>query len=106
MTDADGIRHLVKGPVLPRDVWHDAKGFRYIVKLNEFNQPIRKGGKILVSFLGDIAKNDSLCPVGVPSWRAVNNQLKTNVVTMIRVCGFIVLNTYVNCSFILAWLTV
>ncbi|XP_056693071.1 uncharacterized protein [Spinacia oleracea] len=82
--DADGIRHLVKGPVLPRDVWHDAKGFRYIVKLNEFNQPIRKGGKILVSFLGDIAKNDSLCPVGVPSWRAVNNQLKTNVVTMIR----------------------
>ncbi|KAL2943577.1 Dual specificity tyrosine-phosphorylation-regulated kinase 3 [Bienertia sinuspersici] len=64
--NVDGKRHLVKGPVQPRDVWND-RGLRYYVQFNEFNQPLRKGGCILVSFLGDVAKRETFCPVGVSS---------------------------------------
>ena len=96
LADAEGIHHLVKGSVMPRDVWLDTPGFRYIVKFNEFNQPLRKGGKILVSFLGDIAKIDDMCPVGLDSWRDLDANLRANIVKAIRVCGFILLNTYIN----------
>ncbi|KAL2904001.1 Ecotropic viral integration site 5 protein-like protein [Bienertia sinuspersici] len=65
--DVDGKRHLVRGPVQPRDVWND-RGLRYYVHFNDLNQPLRKGGCILVSFLGDIAKRETFCPVGVSSW--------------------------------------
>ncbi|XP_021851672.2 uncharacterized protein [Spinacia oleracea] len=82
--DANGKCHLVKGSVQPRDFWTDEKGFRYYVKLNEFCQPLQKGGSILVTFLGDIAKKDSLCLVGIKTWRAVNKKLKSNIVTMVR----------------------
>ncbi|KAL2932477.1 Thymidylate kinase [Bienertia sinuspersici] len=61
--DLDGKRHLVKGPVQPRDVWND-RGLRYHVQFNDFNQPLRKGGSILVSFLGDVAKREAFCPIG------------------------------------------
>ncbi|KAL2903683.1 RNA-directed RNA polymerase 2a [Bienertia sinuspersici] len=65
--DVDGKRHLVKGPVQPRDVLND-RGLRYYVQFNDFNQPLRKGGSIVVSFLGDVAKRETFCPVGVSSW--------------------------------------
>ena len=98
LADANRKRHLVKGSVQPRDVWTDEKGFRYYVKLNEFCQSLRKGGSILVSFLGDIAKKDSLCPVGIKTWRAVNKKLKSNIVTMVRVCrlSFLSLSFMIN----------
>ncbi|KAL2900492.1 Zygote defective protein 12, partial [Bienertia sinuspersici] len=69
--DVDGKRHLVKGPVQPRDVWND-RGLRYFVQFNEFNQPLRKGGCILVSFLGDVAKRETFYPVGEDA----NNKVK------------------------------
>ncbi|KAL2944161.1 Enolase [Bienertia sinuspersici] len=57
--DLDGKRHLVKGPLQPRDDWNES-GLRYHVLFNDLNQPLRKGGSILVSFLGDVAKRQSI----------------------------------------------
>ncbi|KAL2931462.1 Ecotropic viral integration site 5 protein-like protein [Bienertia sinuspersici] len=73
----DVKRHLVKGPVQPRDVWND-RGLRYYVQFNEFNQPLRKGGCILVSFLGDVVKRETFCPVGVSSWHKLKKKMKAD----------------------------
>ncbi|KAL2922244.1 Zygote defective protein 12, partial [Bienertia sinuspersici] len=81
--DVDGKRHLVNGPVQPRDVWND-RGLRYFVQFNEFNQPLRKGGCILVSFLGDVAKRETFCPVGVSSWHNLKKKMKANIVILVR----------------------
>ncbi|KAL2938796.1 E3 ubiquitin-protein ligase HERC2 [Bienertia sinuspersici] len=62
--DVDGKRHLVKGPVQPRDVWND-RGLRYFVQFNEFNQPLRKGGCILVSFLETLQKEKRFVLLGI-----------------------------------------
>ncbi|KAL2929963.1 Guanylate kinase, partial [Bienertia sinuspersici] len=80
--DVDGKRHLVKGPVQPRDVWND-RGLRYFVQFNEFNQPLRKGGCILVSFLGDVAKRETFCPVGVSSWHKLKKKMKADIVILV-----------------------
>ncbi|KAL2931185.1 Biogenesis of lysosome-related organelles complex 1 subunit KXD1, partial [Bienertia sinuspersici] len=81
--DVDGKRHLVKGPVQPRDVWND-RGLRYYVQFNDFNQPLRKGGSILVSFLGDVAKRETFCPVGVSSWHKIKKKMKADIVILVR----------------------
>ncbi|KAL2901411.1 Phenylalanine--tRNA ligase beta subunit, partial [Bienertia sinuspersici] len=81
--DVDGKRHLVKGPVQPRDVWND-RGLRYFVQFNEFNQPLSKGGCILVSFLGDVAKRETFCPVGVSSWHKLKKKMKADIVILVR----------------------
>ncbi|KAL2895113.1 Ankyrin repeat domain-containing protein 36B [Bienertia sinuspersici] len=81
--DVDGKRHLVKGRVQPRDVWND-RGLRYFVQFNEFNQPLRKGGCILVSFLGDVAKRETFCPVGVSSCHKLKKKMKADIVILVR----------------------
>lgn len=83
--DANGQSHLVKGPVPPRDVWIDNK-FRYLVKFNEYNQPLGKGGSILVRFLGDVAKRESFCPVGYKRWHMLKKTMKADVIDIVRVC--------------------
>ncbi|XP_021719131.1 uncharacterized protein LOC110686844 isoform X1 [Chenopodium quinoa] len=82
--DVDGTRHLVKGSVQPRDVWNDAPGFRYFIQFNEFNQPLHKGGSILVSFLGDIAKREEFCPVGILNWDKLSSNMRGNIVNLVR----------------------
>lgn len=62
--DEEGKKHLVKSSVMPQDVWNETK-IRYFVQFDELNQPLRRGGSILVSFPGDIEKHEVFCPVGV-----------------------------------------
>ncbi|KAL2938075.1 4-hydroxybenzoate octaprenyltransferase, partial [Bienertia sinuspersici] len=71
--DVDGKRHLVKGP-----------GLRYYVQFNEFNQPLRKGGCILVSFLGDVAKRETFFLVGVSSWHKLKKKMKADIMILVR----------------------
>ncbi|KAL2943495.1 Glycosyltransferase 25 family member, partial [Bienertia sinuspersici] len=83
--DVDGKRQLVRGPVQPRDVCND-RGLRYYVQFNDFNQPLRQGGSILVSFLGDVAKRETFCPIGVSSWHKLKKKMKADIVILVRVC--------------------
>ncbi|KAL2898182.1 Succinate dehydrogenase flavoprotein subunit [Bienertia sinuspersici] len=66
------------GPVKPRDVWND-RGLRYHVQFSDFNQSLRKGGSILVSFIGDVVKRETFCPVGVSSWHKLNRKMKVDI---------------------------
>ncbi|KAL2938058.1 Collagen alpha-1(XXVII) chain, partial [Bienertia sinuspersici] len=68
--DLDGKRHLVKGPVQPRDVWNDRAS--------------KKRGSILVSFLGDVAKREAFCPIGVSSWHKLKKKMKADIVILVR----------------------
>lgn len=88
-TDANGKKYMVKGSIQPRDVWHDTPGFKYFVMFNELCQPLRKGGSILVSFLGDVAKRETYCPVGKKNWHGVSSKSKTEIVNLVRVCIFL-----------------
>ncbi|KAL2942198.1 Collagen alpha-1(XXVII) chain [Bienertia sinuspersici] len=81
--DVDGKRHLVKDPVQPRDVWND-RGLRYYVQFNDFNHPLRKGGSILVIFLGDVVKRETFCPVGVSSWHKIKKKMNADIVILVR----------------------
>ncbi|KAL2905735.1 Adenylosuccinate synthetase 2 [Bienertia sinuspersici] len=64
--DGEGKRHLVRGPVQPKDVWSD------------------RGRSILVSFLRDVAKRETFYPVGVSSWHKLKKKMKADIVILVR----------------------
>ncbi|KAH9623039.1 hypothetical protein KSS87_011916 [Heliosperma pusillum] len=69
--------------VQPHDVWC-AKGVRYCVTFNEFRQPLKKGGHILVSFIGDMARKERFCPIRETNWHHVPEKFKVDIVKCIR----------------------
>ncbi|XP_057248214.1 uncharacterized protein LOC130589412 [Beta vulgaris subsp. vulgaris] len=83
LADSKGELQLMSGSIQPIDVWH-SRGVRYHVQFNEFNQPIRKGGHILVRFLGSVAKDGTYCPIGEKNWHHVDVKLKTKIVMKMR----------------------
>ncbi|XP_057248411.1 uncharacterized protein LOC130590316 isoform X1 [Beta vulgaris subsp. vulgaris] len=85
LADSKGELQLMSGSIQPIDVWH-SRGVRYHVQFNELNQPIRKGGHILVRFLGSVAKDGTYCPIGEKNWHHVDVKLKTKIVMKMRVC--------------------
>ncbi|KAL2899253.1 DNA replication licensing factor mcm4 [Bienertia sinuspersici] len=71
------------GPIQPIDVL-SSSGRRYFMEFNELHQPIRKGGHILVKFLGYIAKMGNYCPLGALTWRKVEDKLKFDILKKMR----------------------
>lgn len=84
MRDLDGKRGRKGGKIFPRHVWSLRPGVRFVVPFNALDQPIRKGGYVLVRFLGDVAKNGELCPIGVENWHKVEKSCKANIVALVR----------------------
>ncbi|KAL2929583.1 Phosphoinositide phosphatase SAC8, partial [Bienertia sinuspersici] len=80
---ANGKVELVSGPIQPIDVL-SSSGRRYFVEFNELHQPIRKGGHILVKFLGYIAKMGNYCPLGALTWRKVEDKLKFDILKKMK----------------------
>ncbi|KAL2905005.1 putative serine/threonine-protein kinase BUD32-like protein [Bienertia sinuspersici] len=70
--DANGKVELVSGPIQPIDVL-SSNGRRYFVEFNELHQPLRKGGHIMVKFIGYIAKMGNYCPLGALTWQVEKN---------------------------------
>lgn len=70
--DKDGNSKVRGGTILPSNVWSLPPGDIIVVPFNNFYQPLRKGGHILVWFLGDIAKHGDLCPIGELNWHRVD----------------------------------
>ncbi|XP_021743851.1 uncharacterized protein LOC110709899 [Chenopodium quinoa] len=81
--DANGNTTLVSGIILPIDVWSNSD-LKYYVEFNDLCQPIRKGGHILVKFIGMIAKMETHCPLGEKNWHAIDNHIKGRIVTDMR----------------------
>ncbi|KAL2929347.1 Seed lectin subunit I [Bienertia sinuspersici] len=81
--DANGKVELVSGPIQPIDVL-SSNGRRYFVEFNELHQPLRKGGHILVKFLGYIAKMGNYCPLGALTWHKVEKKLKCDIIMKMR----------------------
>ncbi|KAL2905144.1 hypothetical protein RDABS01_003854 [Bienertia sinuspersici] len=79
MVDANGKLQFVSGSIQPIDILSN-NGVKYYVEFNEFHQPIRKGGHILVRFLGYIAKMSHYCPIGAITWHDVEKNLKEHFI--------------------------
>ncbi|KAL2937313.1 Uncharacterized protein RDABS01_020762 [Bienertia sinuspersici] len=84
MRDSEGRRGKKGGRILPRHVWSLKPGVRFVVPVNSLDQPVRKGGHVLVRFLGDVAKNGELCPIGEVNWHKVDKSCKADVINLIR----------------------
>ncbi|KAL2931131.1 Mitogen-activated protein kinase 2 [Bienertia sinuspersici] len=82
--DANGKIQFVSGSIQPIDILGNS-GVKYYVEFNELHQPIRKGGHILVRFLGSIAKMAYYCPIGALTWHDVEKNLKVQIVNKMRV---------------------
>uniref|UniRef100_A0A803MHU4 Uncharacterized protein n=1 Tax=Chenopodium quinoa TaxID=63459 RepID=A0A803MHU4_CHEQI len=81
--DDKGNTTLVSGVIHPVDVL-SAKGFKYVVEFNDLCKPIRKGGHVLIKFIGYLAKMESHCPLGPTDWKKIDGTIKGNVVTNMR----------------------
>ncbi|KAL2923349.1 Mitogen-activated protein kinase 2 [Bienertia sinuspersici] len=81
--DANGKIQFVSGSIQPIDILGNS-GVKYYVEFNELHQPIRKGGHILVRFLGSIAKMAYYCPIGALTWHDVEKNLKVQIVNKMR----------------------
>lgn len=86
--DAQGNISLVSGSIPIMDVWSN-NSVKYCVEFNEFRQPLRKGGSMLVKFIGSIAKVETYCPVGELNWHSVDKNLKAKMVDEIKVSIFL-----------------
>ncbi|KAL2931612.1 glycoprotein [Bienertia sinuspersici] len=64
---ANGKVELVIGPIKPIIVL-SSNGRRYFVEFYELHQPLRKGGHILVKFLGYITNMENYFPLGALTW--------------------------------------
>ncbi|XP_021753214.1 uncharacterized protein LOC110718640 isoform X2 [Chenopodium quinoa] len=84
MRDLEGRRGKKGGRILPRHVWSLQPGVRFVVPINALDQPVRKGGHVLVKFLGDVARNGELCPIGEVNWHKVDKSCKANIINLIR----------------------
>ncbi|KAL2929774.1 Adenylosuccinate synthetase [Bienertia sinuspersici] len=82
--NANGKIQFVSGSIQPIDILGNS-GVKYYVEFNELHQPIRKGGHILVRFLGSIAKMAYYCPIGALTWHDVEKNLKVQIVNKMRV---------------------
>ncbi|KAL2933428.1 hypothetical protein RDABS01_016547 [Bienertia sinuspersici] len=83
MADANGKLQFVSGSIQPIDILSN-NGVKYYVEFNEFHQPIRKGGHILVKFLGYIEKMAHYCPIGAITWHDVEKNMKVQIVNKMR----------------------
>ncbi|KAL2899695.1 ATP synthase subunit b [Bienertia sinuspersici] len=81
--DSKGNTTLVSGTVLPIDVWSN-NGVKYFVEFNDLCQPIRKGGHILIRFIGMMEKMETHCPVEEEDWHAIDSHIKGKILTDIR----------------------
>ncbi|KAL2934574.1 putative pectinesterase/pectinesterase inhibitor 12 [Bienertia sinuspersici] len=81
--DAEGNHSLVSGSIQAVDIWNN-NGVRYYVQFNELHQPIRKGGQLLVKFIGSIAKQERFCPVGELDWHLIDEVLLADMINVIR----------------------
>ncbi|XP_074297998.1 uncharacterized protein LOC141628798 [Silene latifolia] len=82
LVDNEGNIEKVSGPIQPHDVWC-TKG-RYCVTFNEFHQPLKMGGHILVKFIGDMARKERFCPIGETNWHRVPEIFKVEIIKSIR----------------------
>ncbi|XP_021755723.1 uncharacterized protein LOC110720933 isoform X2 [Chenopodium quinoa] len=81
--DANGNVVYLSGSIQPIDVWSN-NGVRFYVEFNELYQPIRKGGHILIRFLGNIAKIETYCPLGEEDWHAIDEHFKKMIINEMR----------------------
>ncbi|KAL2894904.1 DNA replication licensing factor mcm4 [Bienertia sinuspersici] len=81
--DANGKLQFINGSIQPIDILSN-NGVKYYAEFNEFHQPIRKGGHILLRFLGYIAKMAHYCPIGALTWHDVKKNLKVQIVNKMR----------------------
>ncbi|XP_021726875.1 uncharacterized protein LOC110694022 [Chenopodium quinoa] len=77
------VEQLVSGHILLIEVWNN-NGVKYVGNFNELCQPIRKGGHILVQFLGSIAKEENYCPLSEKTWHELDQYFKGDIIKLIR----------------------
>ena len=56
-----------------------------MVLSNALDQPVGKGGHVLVKFLGDAAENGELCPIGEVNWHKVDKIHKADIIALVHV---------------------
>jgi hypothetical protein len=76
----------MEGIIVSKHVWCLPPGRRIIMHFNEYDQPVRKGGLVLVHFLSDLSKDGSLCPLGANNWKRVDNHYKERIIKLVYVC--------------------
>lgn len=76
----------MEGTIVAKDVWCLPPGRRIIVHFNEYDQPVRKGGLVLIHFLSDLSKDGSFCPIGAQTWRHVDSHYKEKIIKTAYVC--------------------
>ncbi|KAL9227833.1 hypothetical protein vseg_003479 [Gypsophila vaccaria] len=80
--DAEGKYHKVVALIQTHDVWH-SNNVKYCVTFNEFGQPLRAGGYVLIKFIGNVAKNKRFCLIRERNWRHVDAQFKIDFIKII-----------------------
>nr|DAD18087.1 TPA_asm: hypothetical protein HUJ06_019550 [Nelumbo nucifera]DAD18089.1 TPA_asm: hypothetical protein HUJ06_019552 [Nelumbo nucifera] len=62
------VRRRGRGPTRATDIWNLPSREKIPITLNELGQGIGENTKKLVKFMGTIARNGDLCPLGFKQW--------------------------------------
>ena len=76
----------MEGTIVAKHVWCLPSGRRFIVHFNEYDQPIRRGGLVLVHFLSKLSKDGTFCPLGAQNWKRADDHYKQRIIKIVCVC--------------------
>ena len=85
LTDSKNNKKILRGTISPLDIDSFEDGVKLVVTFSDLNQPLRRGGDALVSYLGYLAKIERSCPIGVLNWRKMDKIYKDAIVQKVRV---------------------
>nr|XP_018633378.1 uncharacterized protein LOC108948612 [Nicotiana tomentosiformis] len=77
-------KRKARGPTILKDIWKLPSGKIIVVQLNDRNQPIRKEGRKLASFLGIIATIPELTPLNIDDWRNFFKEEKKKLMEFVK----------------------
>ena len=75
----------MEGTIVAKHVWCLPSGRRIIVHFNEYGQPIRRGGLVLIHFLSELSKDGTFCPLGAQNWKRVDDHYKQRIIKTVWV---------------------
>ncbi|XP_038973330.1 uncharacterized protein LOC103721483 [Phoenix dactylifera] len=82
--DKQGRERLTRGSSRARDVWQLREDEKIVVECNELEQPIKRAGSLLSSFLGSVARRGQLCPLNYHKWNDMLPSYKVELLKFVQ----------------------
>ena len=77
---------IMERTIVAKHVWCLPLGRRILIHFNEYDQPIRREGFVIVHFLSELSKDGTFSPLKAQNWKRIDDHYKKRIIKTIWVC--------------------